>query len=424
MIGSDTQGHFLPMMAPATILRRVGRVDFEERSASIFRFARELLKELRPCRLGNTFCQTMIVDHAVDVQVFNTDGPKGVDDLSTVLVGEVVTSPFGPFIHTSNHLAMSTPLFGAFLQSGMFALNLRQCLFFFAEETRVRNFFPVGEGCKGLESNVDTNGERIVLQPDRIAHDRKGDVPFPGRGAVNGTGLDRPFDWAVIDHLDRANLREAHTIIMGETEATLRIGDAVVATISFKTGIARFLSGLAASEKGFAGQIDTNRNILQDLGMYLAQRGTVFFQNRIRLLLLKTQERNAITLVGRVAHLQQMIIQDATLFKVRIKRSLLFLRRIDPVLIVFKHKIILRLNRVGVKKIPKCPIPSRHQKERPFIPGLKTRGFLARHCKNGYFSRLLANTKKQNSAVPNNEPPRSRPIRLFAFNTVPTLLSL
>ncbi len=111
------------MVAPATILRRVGRVHFEERSASFFRFAREVLKELRPRRVRNTFCQTMIVDHAVHVQVFHTDGPKSVDDFATVLMGEVVASPFGSFMHTSNHLAMSTPLFGPLLQSGMRALH-------------------------------------------------------------------------------------------------------------------------------------------------------------------------------------------------------------------------------------------------------------------------------------------------------------
>ncbi len=124
MIGSFTQGYLLPMMTPATILRRVGRVDFEQRSASFFRFARELLKELRPCRVGNTFCQTMIVDHPIDMQIFNTFGTICVDNLATLLVREVVTSPFGSFMHTSDHLAMRAPLFGSLLQSGMFALNL------------------------------------------------------------------------------------------------------------------------------------------------------------------------------------------------------------------------------------------------------------------------------------------------------------
>ena len=162
MIGSHTQGHRLPMVTPAAILRRVGRVDFEERSASFFRFAREMLKELRPCRVTDTFCQTMIMNHPVDMQIFDTNDPKGVDDRSALLVGEIVTSPFGSFMDPSDHLAMSTALFGPLLQFGVFVLHLGQGFFFGAKEVRVGNFLPVGEGGKGLETNINANGERSI----------------------------------------------------------------------------------------------------------------------------------------------------------------------------------------------------------------------------------------------------------------------
>jgi hypothetical protein len=378
------------MVAPATILRRVGRIHFDERSASFFRFAREVIKvlcipranaaiastyrsgsrirRLRPRRVTDAFRKTMSMHHPVHMKVFNTDGSEGVDDRSTVLVREIVTSPFDAFMHTSDDLAMTAPLFRSFLQSGMFALHLRQRLFFFAEEARVGNLFPSGQRCKGLEANINANGQRAVLQSLRLAHDRKGDVPFPCRAAMNRTGLDRPFDRAVIDHLDRANLGEAHPIVLGETEAALRIGETLVATRPFKAGVAGLLSALAASEEGVEGQIDAHRNILHDLGMHLFERGALFFEHRIRLLLLETREGNAIALVGGLTHVQQLIIEEATLFKMSIKRSLLFLRWIDPVSIVFQHRIMLYVNRVRVKKIPKCPIPSCHHKERPFIP--------------------------------------------------------
>ena len=45
MIGTLTQGHHLPMMTPAAILRCVGRIHFEELPASFFRFAGQLIKE-------------------------------------------------------------------------------------------------------------------------------------------------------------------------------------------------------------------------------------------------------------------------------------------------------------------------------------------------------------------------------------------
>src|SRR5450631_331805 len=187
-------------------------------------------------------------------------------------MGEVVASPFDAFMHTSDHLAMPAPLVGTFLQSGVFALNLRQGLFFVAEEARIGNFLPVGESCKGFESNINSNGERIVLQPPGLADDREGDGPFSGRGAMNRTGLDGAFDLSMGYHLDGSNLREAHTGIVGDAESALRIGETVIAAKPFKTRIARFLSGRAASEKGLVRQIDPHRNILQDLGMNLFER--------------------------------------------------------------------------------------------------------------------------------------------------------
>jgi hypothetical protein len=197
---------------------------------------------------------------------------------------------------------------------------------------------------------------------------------------MDGTGLDRAFDLSMGHHFDGANLGEADAMVVGDAEARLGIGETIVAPISLKTWVAGFVSRLVASEKGLEGQIDPHRDILHHLGMHLFERRILFFQHRIGLLLLEAREGNAITLVGRVAHFQQLIIQEATRFKVRLERSQLFLRRIDPVSIVFQHCTILSFNETEVKKMSICPIPSRHQKERPFIPHLKDGGFLARFC--------------------------------------------
>jgi hypothetical protein len=56
-----------------------------------------------------------------------------------------------------------------------------QCLLFFAEEARVGNFLPGGEDCKGLKTHIDANGER-------------------------------------------------HTVIVGDAESALRVGEAIIVT--------------------------------------------------------------------------------------------------------------------------------------------------------------------------------------------------
>src|SRR6266852_5722430 len=102
------------MMAPAAILARIGRIDFDKLSASFFRFARELAKECRPRGVCNTFGKTVIVEHTVYAEVFYTDDPVGIDDLATVLMGEVLTSPRDTLMHMGDHLTVFTALWCAF----------------------------------------------------------------------------------------------------------------------------------------------------------------------------------------------------------------------------------------------------------------------------------------------------------------------
>jgi len=116
MVDTLTGGHLLPMVTSAAILRGVGRIDSGERSASFFRFAGELSKELRPRRVTDAFCQTMITDHAIDGQVFNTDHAEAVNDLPALLVSEVLTTEKHTY-HLSVELreivqVLSVPLMG------------------------------------------------------------------------------------------------------------------------------------------------------------------------------------------------------------------------------------------------------------------------------------------------------------------------
>lgn len=108
MIGSFRQRHLLPMVAPAAILRRVGRVDLDKLPASFFRFARQLGEKGRPCRVSNAFCQTMSMYHAVDMQIFNGYHPEAVNHLAALLMGEVISSKGDTLMHPRYHFAMCT----------------------------------------------------------------------------------------------------------------------------------------------------------------------------------------------------------------------------------------------------------------------------------------------------------------------------
>src|SRR5712692_7761959 len=104
MIHTLTQRHFLSMLTPAAILRCVGRVHFDSCSSSFFRFDEQLIKKSRPCCISNALRKTMIVRHPVDLQVFDSYHTKSVNDLATILMGEIIPSESNPLMHTGNYL--------------------------------------------------------------------------------------------------------------------------------------------------------------------------------------------------------------------------------------------------------------------------------------------------------------------------------
>ncbi len=153
----DRQGYFLPMSTLAARLRCVGRVDFDKRSASFFRFAGQLSKERRPGRVTYAFRKTMVMNHSVHVEILNTNEAKLIDNLARVLVCEVLASPPCTFMYAGNGLTVLLPLTASLDQFRVLALDFRQSLFGFSEETRVVDLFAGRESSKGLEPNVNAD---------------------------------------------------------------------------------------------------------------------------------------------------------------------------------------------------------------------------------------------------------------------------
>src|SRR2546430_8057171 len=125
---SDIQGHDLSMSTDAACLTRIGWIDFDKLSASFFRFVRELAKEGRPRSIGNAFCKTMIVNHAVHMQIFHADRTEMVNDLATLLMGEVISTELGTLMDTRYYLAVLVSLWGILGQFTMLALHFGKSL--------------------------------------------------------------------------------------------------------------------------------------------------------------------------------------------------------------------------------------------------------------------------------------------------------
>jgi hypothetical protein len=283
----------------------------------------------------------MVLGQTVDMKVFDTDHTETIDDLPTFLVSEVIPSEGDTLVDTSHNLTVFASLPRTFRQLGVLTLYFGQSLFLLAEKAGVRDLFSIGERGKRLESDVNPDLRRRFWQSLRFTLAREGDRPFAGRGTLHGTGFDLPFHGTVRDHFDTANLRECHTVIMRETEPALREGEAIVALSPTKTGKARIFTSCTASEKSFEGQVKTNGDILQDLGVDTFKGGAFLFQERIGRLLLIARETFSCVRVGMLALLQQVVIEPTTLIKGFVECVNLLPGGIDAILKHFTHVHIL-----------------------------------------------------------------------------------
>jgi hypothetical protein len=181
--------------------------------------------------------------------------------------------------------------------------------------------------------------------------------------------FDFAFDLAMVDHVDTTNLGEADAVIVGDGEPRLREGKGVIAVLATKTGIARRIPFSKTPKEGFHRQVNTNSNVLKNLGVNAFERGTLFFEYRERVNLPIARETFTSLLIGRLTHLKQVIIEPTTLFKGLIELLDLLLGWIDAILKVFMHGNSIAQKWQEVKREAAPPLPQTRNGLHP--PSLK-----------------------------------------------------
>src|SRR6266699_3628280 len=336
------------MSTPAAGLTAIGRIDSNVGPASFFRFAGQFAEKFRPTGIMNALRKTVVMRHAVDLQVFHTDDPKGIDDLAAFLMGEVISSKGDALMHTSYCLPVFTTLRTSFRKFAVFTLDFGQGLLFLAEKAGVVYLRAVRESSKRLESHVYPYLSRHLRQSLRVTFHRKGSIPLVGRGTVDGEGFDLATDGPMQDDLEVSNARSIPLALLIHLKATLGIGEAVVAVLALETGKARVLGMFFyTSEEGFHGQIQPDRHILQHLGMDRGQGGAFLFQERPGGLLLLEGERETLRLICLFASLQQMVIEPTALFQCLVEPGFLLLGGVYPILKRLPHVQTLAQSTAG-----------------------------------------------------------------------------
>jgi len=72
-VNAKRQRHLLPVAAIAASLTRVSGVPSFKRPASVFSFAFRYLEKLAPGNVKNGLCETGILHHPANVQIFDGD---------------------------------------------------------------------------------------------------------------------------------------------------------------------------------------------------------------------------------------------------------------------------------------------------------------------------------------------------------------
>ncbi|HEX6478658.1 MAG TPA: hypothetical protein VF043_07425 [Ktedonobacteraceae bacterium] len=316
MIDTFRQGHDLPMVTPAAILTRVGRIDFDNYPASFFRFAGQLGKEGRPRRVMNALGQTMIMRHAVDMQVFHTDDSMGIDDLTAFLMGEVIASECNSLMHTGYDFTMLMTFRSTFCQFALLALHFSKGLFLFAKETGIANLTVSRQGSKRLEPYVNPHLCSTFRQAFRLTLTRERSIPFTSRGTLDGESLHLSLERPVQHDLDMAYARGVEFTLRIDLKPALREGEAVIAVLALEAWKSRlFGMFFHPSEEGFDGKIKAYCHVLQHLGMDASKRGMFSFQYREGRLLLIEAQRTAVLLIDFLTSLQQVVIEPSAFFQ-------------------------------------------------------------------------------------------------------------
>ena len=123
LVDADRKEDLLAAPTARAGLRCIGRLDTHHSSRGLFRLREQMCEERRPGRIAYTFCKARILDHVAHHQGLHRDQSIAVDQLTRLLLHEILATPTDALMDTCYHLASLGVLFGTFLGFGEAALD-------------------------------------------------------------------------------------------------------------------------------------------------------------------------------------------------------------------------------------------------------------------------------------------------------------
>jgi hypothetical protein len=285
--------------------------------------------------------------HLIDRQIFNSNRAEAVDKFARFLVCEVSATASDTLMDTRDNFATFNPFGRPFFRFRKLALRSSQIFFVVSKKSWVVNVFASGERSKAFKPDINPNGVSIFRQDLRFNFARKTGKPFSRRGSVNGAGLNGALNRAMQRNSDVTNLGELQNPFNHPATARyLWECKRVIAMLSTKSRVAWVLASLNPTKECFKRQIDTDSNVLQDLGMNARERLSPLLELGYRYSLSMVIERFFLILPRGFSLLKKMVIQPTALIKSRLQQSLLFFGGSEAIFKRFKHVVYFSLNYV------------------------------------------------------------------------------
>ena len=339
------QGHWLPVSASAACLRCVGRVNRREHSTSFYRFVVGHGEELRPSCIRNALCKATVVNHPVDVQVFNENSSISVNDFAGFLMKKVLAFEPNALVNSGDDLTTFEPFRSTLRFFGKFALDFCKPLLFLLEKAGILHRVSIRERSKSVKANIDTDGVIPFRKNSWLDFAGESHIPFAGGSPENGSRFGVSVKRPVLNKFNVTDfINEEPPTLDGATRRDLRKCKTVIAKFPSKTWISRILIGLHSSKESFESKVDSNSDILKHLTVNALKLRPRLFESRKVPRLIVIADICFCAFPRIFSFCQEMIVKPSAFLKNILKGFCLLLGRENSVSVIFKHSLYVSLN--------------------------------------------------------------------------------
>ena len=265
--------------AARTHLGCVARINGDDRSSGPFCLLLGQPHYLAPRSIRDALVHAAPVVglHGLNVQILEGDDLKFVHPLAAQLVCKVGATVGNALMNMLDSPPRLGAFWRAFIALRQTALRSSKRLRVYAKETGIGDLFARAQGGEVCEAHIYADGLRCCQQRLRLNHAGEAGIPVAHGVPSDGERLDLALDGAVQFNLHDADLRQAQTLIIQQRETALGIGETVIAILTTKARVARFLARLHAPEEGLKSQVHTHAGILQRLRVGVTEKGVFRF---------------------------------------------------------------------------------------------------------------------------------------------------